>query len=497
MRSTIHIALLFQVCLVLVALIAPTDLRAGPFFQQPGSQTGNSTQQLPAQLTEEQRQQLAVRLATELDDLIPGEYAEESKQKQKLEEATSFFINLDEAKLRASLNELASMDPNVPPQELLLAGLAYATNNLARGKSILEQSAVKHRDHPGYPLAFARLAILQARYYDASALAEKAQSLIGPSTLSAGAKSFYQLEVLDALTTTELNRNELTQAQQYVQKWEQIAPSDDKMMLSAAEINFLQNKADKAIAYLNRRSKKVADELPTEGIIAKWYLAKGDIDQYGKWIQQAFEKHNSNGFIQVEYAAWLLRQEDFARASSVIKTFESDSGETAQSKLIRGRIAFSQQQYAVAEPIFADLYQRQPNNPEHMYLYSLALLENPDKQKQQRGAQLAQRNYQLNPSNQLTTSILGWAMYTNGNKKNGQQLLLRTAQAAQTGGMLPDTAYLVARMMVEEGSEVQAKITLNPYVNNPAIFIYRARAKELLESLSSVDAAELPGPSKN
>ena len=500
MRLTIRIAFLFQVFLAIGVLIDSANLQAKAFIQPPSAQAPNAQagnrapqQQPSSELTAEQRQQLTQRLAKEMDDLIPGEYADQSKQKQKLNEAANFFIDLDEKNLRSSLSELASMDPNVPPQELLLAGLAYATNNLTRGKAILEQSAVQHREHPGFPLAFARLAILQARYFDAAALAEKTQSLNRSSRLSAEAKSFYELEVLDVLTTVELNRNELPRAQQYVQKWEQIAPNNDKMLLSAAEINFLQNKADKAVSYLNRRSKKVADELPTEGIIAKWYLANGDTDQYNQWIRQAFEKHKSNGFIQIEYAAWLLRQEDFARALSVIKTFESDSGATAQSKLIKGRIAFSQQQYANAEAIFADLFQRQPNNLEHMYLYSLTLLENPDKQKQQLGAQLARRNFQLNPTNQLTSSILGWAVYQTGNKKDGRQLLLR---AAQTGSMLPDTAFLVARMLIEEGEEAQAKITLNQYVKNPAIFVYRARAKEILESLGSVDA-ELPGPSKN
>lgn len=497
MRLTIRIAFLFQVFLAIGALIDSANLQAKAFIQAPNAQAGNRApqQQPSSELTAEQRQQLTQRLAKEMDDLIPGEYADQSKQKQKLNEAANFFIDLDEKKLRSSLSELASMDPNVPPQELLLAGLAYATNNLTRGKAILEQSAVQHREHPGFPLAFARLAILQARYFDAAALAEKTQSLNRSSRLSAEAKSFYELEILDVLTSVELSRNELPQAQQYVQRWEQIAPDNDKMLVSAAEINFLQDKADQAVAYLNRRSRKAADELPTEGILAKWYLARGDIEQYGKWVRQGFEKHKTNRFIQVEYAAWLLRQEDFTQALAVIKKYESGGGETTQSKLIKGRIAFSQQQYGSAETMFADLFQRQPNNLEHMYLYSLTLLENPDKRKQQQGAQLAQRNFQLNPTNQLTSSILGWAMYKTGNKEVGGELLSRIAEA---GKLLPDTAYLVARMMVSEGRASMAKTVLDPHVKSPAIFIYRARAKELLTSLNSSDGAgNLPGPSKN
>lgn len=491
----------FQVCLFFSLLGGPASLWATPIVPTVVPvQTAQAPAARPAarqtdQLTEEQRKQLSQRLAQELDDLIPGIYADGSKEKQKLEQATAFFIKLNEEKLRSTLSELAAADPNVPPQELLLAGLAYATNNLARGKAILEQSSVRHRNHPGFPLAFARLAILQNRYFDAIALAEKAQTVNRSANISVEAKSFYESEILDVLTTTELRRNELKQAEQNALKWEQLDPKEDKMLVATAEIKFLQNKLDKSVAYLNRRSDTLANEFPTEGIVAKWYLAKSDVDNYSKWIQQAFDKHGNNGFVQVEYAAWLLRKEEFSKAMSVLKSFESKSGETAQSKIIKGRIAFSQQQYASAEPIFADLFQRQPNNLEHMYLYALALLENPDTQKQRQGAQLAQRNFQLNPGNQLTSSILGWALYKTGSKEVGRDLLMRTAEA---GNMLPDTAYLVAQMMAEEGRASQAKIILSPFINTPAIFIYRARAKELLATLGSDSGtdAELPGPGK-
>ena len=64
------------------------------------------------------------------------------------------------------------------------------------------------------------------------------------------------------------------------------------------------------------------DEYPTEGVIAKWYLGTNNLDEYREWIQRAFDKQPENGFVQVEYAAFMLRNEDFEQAIKVIGAFE-------------------------------------------------------------------------------------------------------------------------------------------------------------------------------
>ena len=123
-------------------------------------------------------------------------------------------------------------------------------------------------------------------------------------------------------------------------------------------------------------------------------------------------------------------------------------------------------------------------------------MENPNEKQQRQGLQLAQRNYQLNPNNQLTTSILAWALYKNGSKEVAMEIVSRAAKASP---LVPDAAYLIARMLTEEGRGPQAKVILKPYVDSPAIFLYRARAKELLVSIEAEagqSADALPDPSK-
>ena len=497
--QTLNFARRFFLATVVLACIP--CLNASVFAQQPANSTAQTTPQQgttqsAAQADPKQRQAVIDSLVGEMDDLIPGDYADGSAEQKKLIEVANFFIERNEQKVRAALGELTIADPNVPPQELIMAGLAYAANNQTQGKAILEQAAILHRDHPGIALAFARLALLQSRYFDSLALSEKARTTNRTSKLSAQAKQFYESEILDVMTVIELRRNQLESAEQSALAWEKLNPNNDKMLIAAAEIQFLRNKPEAAVGFLNRRSDKVKQDFPTAGVMGKWYLGKNDLAAYEEQIQKAYSSNPNSGFVQIEYAASLLRKENFEQAMKIVDGYEASNGASSQSKLIRGRIAFSMRQYAPAGALFAGLFQEQPNNLEHSYLYALTLLENPNEKQQRQGLQLAQRNYQLNPNNQLTTSILAWALYKNGSKEVAMEIVSRAAKASP---LVPDAAYLIARMLTEEGRGPQAKVILKPYVDSPAIFLYRARAKELLVSIEAEagqSADALPDPSK-
>ena len=90
-------------------------------------------------------------------------------------------------------------------------------------------------------------------------------------------------------------------------------------------------------------------------------------------------------------------------------------------------------------------------------------------------------------------ATFGWALLVNGDKKNAMELLTK---ANNSGVMLPDAAYMVARLMESEERKFQAQRILEPYVNTKEVFIFRSRAKELLMKISSEgdSGEELPTP---
>lgn len=448
------------------------------------------TEKWQAEAFQVARQELVDRLVQELDELIPGSYADRPDQMQRLKTLAEFFLDSNSVQVTEMMDELANADDRLPPRDLLLAGLSYAINNSNQGKTLLERAAIQHPEHPSIALAFARLALVQGRLYDALVLAENARMLSQKALLDDETKQHYEIEATDSITIIELRRGNLQAASGWSQQWEILDPQSDKMLLASAEIQFLMEKSDQAIEYLNRRSSEKQLELPTPLVLANWFQAKGDYTNYGKWMQAAYEKHPDNSLTQLQYAVFLLRQEEFDQAKTVISQYETEHGESIQSMLVLGRIAFSEQDYPAAEKLFEQVFQRQPNNFEHSYLYALVLLESPDEEKRQQAIPLAQRSYQLFSNNQLAIATLGWALLRTGSQEPGAQLL---EQAAQAGEMLPDTAYFLAKLKESEGRKIQARIILDPFLQTPEIFLYRSRAKQLIENLS--DDEPLPTPS--
>ena len=441
------------------------------------------------ELPADAKQLLVDQLVRELDQLIPGDYAEDSKQSEQLVKIANLFAEGNEPGLRETLSELSAADPNVPPQDLLLAGMAFESNNSLQGKLLLERAGALDRQHPGIPLAFGQLAISQGRLFDAQTLVEKAQSLLQTSELSTEAKRYYEIAALNSLTIVEIRRNELKRAREYAKQWEQLAPDDDQMFLTTAEIEFLLEDIDAAQSHLQRRSEKQLAEIPTEIVLAKWFRNRNDLENYAKWVEAAWSKDPANPLTQLEYAAWQLRLDAFDTAAAAIESYEAKIGESQESQGLKGRIAFSQEDYPAAESLFALLYQQQPNNFEFSYLYVLALLESNDPQKLQQAVTLAQRNYQALPNNQLAAASMGWALLKVGKLDLGQQLL---TQASKAGEMLPDTAYFLASMMIDQNRNLQAKVLLDPFLNSKQIFLYRSAAKRLLEEIDNGE--DLPDP---
>ncbi len=454
---------------------------------QPDPAAEIAAQQNPA----EQQQAAIDLLVAQLDQLIPGDYESDSVQYDKLFDIASFFANGNEAMVRAKITELAELDARLPPPDLLLAGMAFATNNPVQGKALLERAGTNHRNHPGIALAFAQLAIVQDRLFDALALVEKARTQSDEPGQDETTKQFYETAILKALTVIETRRKDFRRAREHASQWEKLEPAGNDMLLATAEIEFLLENSDSAQAYLNRRAEEQLATIPTELILAKWYRGINDLENYARWVESAQQKYTSNALTQIEYGTWLIFSEQFDRAAEIVAQYESENGESAESKLIRGRIAFSKEDFAAAEELFGDLHRQQPNDFENSYLYALCLLGSDDPEKHQQAGAIVQRNLQVNPNNQLALASMGWALLRIGKPDLAQQLLSRIPTG---GNILPDTAFFLAKLMVEQDRRTQARNVLEPFLETKQTFLFRPAAKRLIEQIDSEKDAELPNP---
>ncbi len=127
-----------------------------------------------AQRALENREAVINSLATELNELIPGDYTKSLPEREELKKVASHFIDGNSDAINYRLDQMRKTHPDLPPSDLLLAGLYYAVNNPNQGHALLEQASVDNPMHPAISIALGRLAFSQSRIADALALVEKA-----------------------------------------------------------------------------------------------------------------------------------------------------------------------------------------------------------------------------------------------------------------------------------------------------------------------------------
>ncbi|MEE2826959.1 MAG: tetratricopeptide repeat protein [Planctomycetota bacterium] len=443
-----------------------------------------------AQQDPDQRARVVKAVLNEMNELIPGEYPADSPQQQQLMELASAFVQLDAAAVDAATKKLAELDPNLPPQGLLLAGANFTVSNAAGGRAMLERAAIEYPEHPAISLAFSRLALSQGRLSDALALVEKSVRQMKTYQLSPVAARHYQLETIDAQQIIAQRQNRLQDALALVQQWEQLAANSPKMLLARAEIEFLKGNIEPSQNYLRKFRAVVPDSRPTELVLANWFRQKGDDAGTEQWIKAAAANYPDNPVVQMELGSWSMSQGDFETAQKAIGAAEAKQGEKPATDLMKARIAFAQGDYPQAESMFAELYLQQPASFDISNMYVLSLAENEDVSKKQLAVQLAQRNLQGLPNNQIAQAALGWSLFKSGNSKDAKTLFARVTRMQR---LPPEIAYYVAMILEQEGKRDQAKQLLQSALQSKGLFLYRGQAKQMLERFGTPPPAEDPG----
>lgn len=443
--------------------------------------------QTDAQRQTQNRRTVIQRLTQEMRDLIPVDYSDAEKI-QSLNSISELFISGNVAAVTKRLESLASKDQEFPPVDLIKAGLHYAVNDLQGGGKLLEKLAIEQPDNPAVFMAFSRLAFSQNRISDALALCEKAQSKLSVARLSENSKKFFQTQIADSMTSIAEKQDRMDDAEMHAERWQALAPSSTRMLLARAELKFLRGDVPSAMKYLQQLRQVEPKSRPPEIVLASWFQQKGDAASVEKWIKDALGKYPDSAIVNLEYANWALSSEDFKTSLAAIAKYESLEGANASSQLLRARIAFAQQQYLDATGLLDELFKTRPNSFEVSNLYVLSLIENDDSAKQNLAYQLAQRNLRALPSNPVAAAAYGWVLLNRGATEDASKLLARTAKSTE---LPPELTFFVASMLEKNNQNGQAQTLLEPALKTKGLFLYRQRAQELYQRLSS---SELPAP---
>ncbi len=435
-------------------------------------------------------QQIFDALFQELDNMIPGEFVADSEQKKAVEDAVTAFQVQNMNRVIEIFKDLSTKNKDYPPADLLLASLSYAAKDTNNGLLLLERAAMEHPEYPGVYSAFARLAMNQGRVSDALAMFEKCGRVIDSTQLDPVSKEYFEQQCLDGLIDVAMRQKKYVEARNYLDRQRKSLPDNPKVLLVSAELEFLENNIEKSQEFLETLKAKLPNTRMPESILATWFQESGKTEDARKWITAAANKYAENPQVQLEYASWLVNQEEFPAASSAIIKAEKAGSESLFSRNLKGKIAFCGQAFGVAEAHYKVISEAQPNSFDASNMYALSLIESGDETKRKLAREIATRNFRALPDNFVALAALGYIELRSGETEQAKAILTRVAQST---GSAPEVDFFLASLLEVVGEKEKAAVVLEATLKQKGVFLYRTAASQLLAKIKQ-SSDSLPAP---
>ncbi len=439
-------------------------------------------------------QKARTNLLKELKQMIPGEVEPSSPLETSLKDVVAMFSNRKLKEAQSALEKLRSADQRVPPKELLLAAMAYAVGDNNSGKRLLEAAAISDGDYPDIYFSFARLALGQNRITDADALADKALMTVQNSN---NAFSKIQLDhfkhrYYDVKYQVAKGRGKIDEARAAVAELDKIAPGTPQTLVANAEVAFESNELEQALGFLRQldEQRKGEDAQPAEVTLASWLQRKGKAQEAGTLLKRTAGERAGDGKIQYALAQWSINQEDFPATLIAIKALEEINGDTNASRELRGKVAFAQGAFAMAESHFKRLAADNPVNFDYANLYALSLAHSPKKEKQDTAVNLARQIAQAKSGNVVAVSSLAYVLMKSGQMDAAKTILSKVVKQPNLNA---EVTFIICYLLSETGQKDQAQAILENIVKAKGLFLFRSEAKKLLQR-NAQSSGGLPAP---
>lgn len=455
---------------------APQDPAAGSATATPGADDGTQ-KLLPAD-----RERAIVFLTNEMAQLTPGKLEGNAGLKEAFDAASAALIDNLPEQAREKLDAAAKANPNLPPVDLLMAAMFFSGGNPAQGQLLLEKTALEHADYPLVYIAFARLALTQQRRTDARVLLEKAQEVGRAGTWSESQATFFENSRLDATADLLFLDQKFPESRQTLETLIERDPTSARSYLRLAEVAFSEKNIEDCLKQLKKYAGMEKEARAPELLLATFYQRTGDSAEATKWVEAAFEQHPDKVPVLTEYAAFQINLENFQAAAKALAKVEELAGSMPISVLLKGKMAFAQQAYEVAESRFAELAKLEPSNAEVANLWAMALAESSSADKLSQALEKAQLNMQAQPQNGFAATVLGWVYFR---QKNYEQANVWFSRAAQTRNLPPEAAYYFARFLQHVGQKDKALELVNEALETKTLFLYRNAAIALKGELTA------------
>lgn len=416
-----------------------------------------------------------------VEALIGSSVSLSNQQYPEVEKAIVRFRNQDGEGALAFLKEAKEKHSKLPPVYIMLAKLQVMHQNTQGAYNLLELQVAEDPADPEAYLLLADQAFAGNRTAEAEALFEKAAPLVEKFTGNEKRKRDMQIRVLAGKAAVHERRGKWEQALELLQQWVEIDPDN---AMSHARLGVTQFRIGKPKLAIDEftTARKLNKELPHPfASLGQLFAQSNDQENAKKSFEKAYAEDKSDPNTVRSYAEWLLQQGELDKAQEISGELRKLTPDAPVAVLLDGVVALMQGQKDRAEEAFMKVLSLDPNNARANDLLALLLIESSDKADQERALRYADSNtkiYQNNPQANITKA---YVLYKLGRMAEMQEPL----QIGTRGQLQTDSAYLIARIMADQGQKDKARQALEQVLaQKQGLFIFRQQAQELFDSLS-------------
>jgi len=281
-----------------------------------------------------------------------------------------------------------------------------------------------------------------------------------------------------------------------------LTPSDEAINTARKELAEIAAREVKDAAKLGVTLTDQNRSLPPDAIVANWYFERNDFDNASRYAAAAF-KANPKSYRVADLAVQICFIQDgkLEEARKIATDYLKNNPTDPKATILLGSIDLASKNYATAEKAFRSVVAQKPKDSlfvandrlaNTLYAqYEAAADKKAALPKIQEALKLAMENVKSSKKpNPQAVSTLAWGYYISGN----QEAARRNFQAiVQSGRVMPDTAYVGAKMAFQDKNLQQAANLARQAAQSKVFFLHRQDAKNLLKRISEFETADISG----
>lgn len=382
----------------------------------------------------------------------------------------------------AAVETAAAEHPDLPPAQLIFAGLLFQNRQMQAGRVVMERAAVERPDHPEVYSSFGRLALAEGRLTDASLCFERAAQLAATDRWPAPQKRIWLNSAHAGSAAVSETRKDWKNAYASLMVLADLNPGDSITRWRLGRASFHQDKLEQAEQLFQSAAKDNPKLDMPDVTLGELWVQKGDFAKAEKHLAAAVTFNDSSPRIRNAMTKLLIQAGRGEAARQSAAKGLSIQPKDAETRLLAVLAARQVGDVKGAEAVLNPWLAEAPNNP--VALSQAAQLKALSKDPADKAAAIekATQSSSVQQGKGDSQTTLGVVHFLQGNTADAEKFL----RAALLGGDAnADTAFYLGLILEQKGDREGAARFFNRAIEAPGLFLFRTEATKRRDALKA------------